>query len=86
MFGFIEKTFIGLLSVCKIRSFGESLVSNSKGSIKCVSFNNHPCQARPSLVNVNSDESLFYPFNISVNKCGGGTCNTIVLEFVSQIK
>ena len=37
--------FIGLLSVCKIvqlyGSFGESLVSNSKGPTKCVFLNNH---------------------------------------------
>ena len=28
--------FIGSLSVCTIESFGESLVSNSKGPIKCL--------------------------------------------------
>ena len=34
--------FIGILSACTIGSFGESLVSNSKWPIKCVSLNNHP--------------------------------------------
>ena len=34
------------------------------------------CQARPTLVNINSDEILFYPFNVSVNKWGR-SCNTI---------
>ena len=37
--------FIRLLSVCRI-SFGESLVSNLKGTIKCV------CQTRPTVVNI----------------------------------
>ena len=67
--------FIGLLSVCTI-SFGESLVSNSKGPISCVSLNNHPRTAGSTLVNINSEETFFYPFTASVNKCGG-SCNTI---------
>ena len=46
MFGFFLKNmFIGLLSVCAIGTFSESLVSNFKGPIKYVSLNNHPCQA-----------------------------------------
>ena len=51
--------FIGLLSICIIGSFGELLGSNSKGPIRCVSLNNHACQARPTFVNINSDETLF---------------------------
>ena len=35
----------------------------------------HPCQARSTLVNVNSDKILFYPFTVTC-KCGG-SCNTI---------
>ena len=68
--------FIGLLSICAIGSFGLSLVSNYKKPIKCVSTKNQPCQARPTLVNINSDETLFYPFTVTVNKCGGSS-NTI---------
>ena len=67
---------IGLLSVCAIGTFSESLVSNFKGPIKCVSLNNHPCQAWPTFVNINSNETLFYPFTVSVNNYGG-SCNTI---------
>ena len=52
---------IALLSVCSIRSFSESLVSNSKGPINSL------------IVNINSDENQF---TVSVNKCGG-CCNTI---------
>ena len=76
MFGLILKMFIGLLSVCTRGSFGESLISNSKGPIKYVSLNNHPCQARSNLVNINSNETLFYPFIVSANKCIR-SCNTI---------
>ena len=74
--GFISKMFIGLLSICAIGSFGSSLASNYRKPIKYVSINNWPCQARPTLVNINSDETLFYQFTVSVNICGG-SCNTI---------
>ena len=67
--------FIGLLSACTIGSFGESLVSNLKRHVKCVSLNNQPCKARPKIVNINSNKTLFYPFTVSVNKCGA-SCNT----------
>ena len=39
-------------------------------------INNHPYKARPTLVDINSYETLFYPFIVSVKKCGG-SCNTI---------
>ena len=58
--------FIELLSICTIVSFSVSLVSNSRGPIKCVSSNIQPCRARPTLVDINSNKTL----NVSVNKCG----------------
>ena len=68
--------FIGLLSVCAVESFGDLLVCNSKEAIKCLTLNNRPCKARSTLVNMNSDETIFYPFTVSINKCGG-SCNTL---------
>ena len=35
---------MGLLNLCTIVSFGESLASNSKGPMKYVSRNSHPCK------------------------------------------
>ena len=43
---------------------------------KCIYLNNRRCQAIPILIDINSNEPLYYPFAIIVNKCGGG-CNTI---------
>ena len=34
------------------------------------------CQARPTLVDINSHKTLFYPFTVIANECGG-SCNTI---------
>ena len=44
--------------------------------MKCVTFNNRPCQAIPTLASMNSDKILFYPFTVSINKCGG-SCKAI---------
>ena len=37
---------------------------------------NKECKVRPEIVNVNSNEPVFYPFNIKTSKCGGN-CNNI---------
>ena len=76
MFGFDKEISIGFLRIHTIGNLSESLLSNSEESIKCVSLNNQPCQARPTLVNVNSNKSLYYPITASVNKYGR-RCNTI---------
>ena len=54
--------FVALLSVCIIEIFGESLASYVKRPTKCVSLNNRPYKARPTIVNINSNQPLFYPF------------------------
>ena len=66
---FIKKLFIGLVSTYTIGCFGEWLAFNSKRPIKCVSLNNQPCKSKPALVNIYSDETLFNPFTVKVNKC-----------------
>ena len=45
-------------------------------SLKCVSLNNQECKVRPEIINNNSNEPLFYPYSINVNKCSG-SCNNI---------
>ena len=70
--------FVGLLSVCTRGIFGESLVSYSEGYMEYASLsNNQSCHARPTLVNINFNETLFYLFAVNVNKYGGN-CDTIV--------
>ena len=41
-----------------------------------VSMNNQECKVRLAIVNVSSDEPVFYPFNIKTSKCSG-SCNNI---------
>ena len=33
-------------------------------------MNNQACKVRPVIVNVNSNEPVFYPFSIKTGKCG----------------
>ena len=36
---------------------------------------NKECKARPEIINVNSDEPLFYHFSIKTSKCSGSCKN-----------
>ena len=69
MFRFIQKVFV----VAKSFFSGITL---SATPLKCVSMNNQECKIRPEIVNVNSDEPVFYPFCIKTSKCSG-SCNNI---------
>ena len=42
--------------------------------LKCVSMNNQECKVRPEIININSNETLFYPHSITISKCRG-SCN-----------
>ena len=39
-------------------------------------MNNQECKVRPQILNVHSDEHVFYPFRINTSKCSG-SCNNI---------
>ena len=68
MFVFIKNVFcIGSL-------FLSSLVSTTP--LNCISIKNEECKVRPEIINVNSNNPIFYPFSIKINKCIGN-CNNI---------
>ena len=68
MFDFVKKYFFTGLSLLSTLT--------SVNSLSCISMNNQKCKARPQIVNVNSDEPVFYPFSIKISKCSG-ICNNI---------
>ena len=37
---------------------------------------NQECKVRPEIVDINSNNPIFYPFSIKINKCSG-SCNNI---------
>ena len=44
--------------------------------LNCISMKNQECKKRPQVVNVNSNNPIFYPFSIKASKCSGN-CNNI---------
>ena len=68
MFKFIKQIFISSLM------FFGSL--SSVNPLECISMKNQECKVRPEIVNVNSNNPIFYPFSIKVNNCNGN-CNNI---------
>ena len=67
MFVFIKKIFLTRLA------FLSSLVSTTP--LSCISMNNQACKVRPEIINVNSNEPVFYPFSIKTSKCSGSCKN-----------
>ena len=69
------KIFVFIKKVFHIKSlFWSSLVSTSP--LSCISTNNQACKVRPEIINVHSNEPVFYPFGIKTSKCTG-SCNNI---------
>ena len=44
--------------------------------LECVSIKSQECKVRPEIVGINSNNHIFYPFSIKINKCSS-TCNNI---------
>ena len=68
VFGFIKKAFF----------IGLTILSNftNVSSLSCISMNNETCNARPQIVNVNSNNPILYSFSIKTSKCIGN-CNNV---------
>ena len=48
----------------------------SINSLSCISMNNQVCKVRPEIINVKSNDPVFYPFSIKTRKCSC-SCNNI---------
>ena len=49
---------------------------SSVNPLEFVSMNNQKCEVKPKIININSNELLFYPFSIQTSKCSD-SCNNI---------
>ena len=45
--------------------------------LECISMSNQECKTRAKIIDVNSNDSVFYPYSIKINKCRGN-CNNII--------
>ena len=68
IFRFVKKVFF----------IGLTILSDftNANSLSCISMNNQECKTRPQVVNVNSNNPIFYPFSIKTSKCSGNCNNT----------
>ena len=64
MFGFVTKVFVVAMSFF------------SFNALKRVSMNNQESKIRPEIITVNSEEPLFFPDSVKIDKCSG-SCNNI---------
>ena len=67
IFSFVKKVFVLGLTV---------LSSSITGALNCVSINNQECKVRPEIVEVSSNNPIFYSFSVKINRCSG-SCNSI---------
>ena len=67
IFSFVKKVLVLGLTV---------LSSSITGALNCVSMNNQECKVRPEIVDVSSNNPIFYPFSVKINRCSGN-CNNI---------
>ena len=68
IFGFIKKCFFTAMT------FFNFSMSNVN-SLECVLMNTQEFKIRPEIININTNEPVFYPYSIKTNKCKG-SCNT----------
>ena len=60
----------------KVFSLGLTILSNFTKTLDCISMKNSECKLRPKLISINSNNPVFYPFSIKMNKFNGN-CNNI---------
>ena len=66
IFRFVKKVFF----------LGLAILSNFTNALDCISMKNQECKTRLQVINVNSNNPIFYPFSIKTSKCSGN-CNNI---------
>ena len=67
IFSFVKKVFV----------LGSTILSSSiTGTLNCISINNQECKVRPEIVDASSNNPIFYPFSVKINRCIGN-CNSI---------
>ena len=69
MFGFIKKCLFTALTFFSYNTLNVNY-------LECVSMNNQECKITSEITNVKTNEPMFYPYSLKINKCKG-SCNTI---------
>ena len=57
--------------VKKYYALGLTVLSSFINALECVSMNNKAWKVRPKIVDINSNNPIFYPFSVKINRCRG---------------
>ena len=60
----------------KVFFLGLTIISNFTNALDCISMKNRECKVRSEIININSNNPMFYPFSVKINKCSDN-CNNI---------
>ena len=61
----------------KVFVLGLTVLSSSiTGALNCFLMNNQECEVRPKIFYINSNNPMFYPFNVKIIRCSDN-CNNI---------
>ena len=66
IFSFVKNVFVLRLTV----------LSNITNALDCILMKNQECKIRPEIININSNNPIFYPFSLTINRYNGN-CNNI---------
>ena len=69
MFRYIKKVFFTTITFFSYKVLNVN-------SLECVSMINEECKIRTEIINLNTNETMCYPYSIHINKCKG-SCNII---------
>ena len=69
----------------KIFYIGSLCLSSLVGTtpLTCISLKYQECKVRPKIIDINSNNPIFYPFSIKINKCSC-SCNNINNPYVKS--
>ena len=71
IFRFVKKViFLGLTFLSNFTNALNAI------SLDCISMKNQECKTSPKVINIYSNNPVFYPFRIKITKCSGN-CNNI---------
>ena len=68
MFRFIKQIIVSALMFLDCLS--------NVNSLEYISMKNKECKVRPEIININSNNPMFYPFSVKINRCSSN-CNNI---------
>ena len=60
----------------KVFFLGLTILSNFTNALNCISMKNQECKVRPEIISISSNNPMFYPFSVKINRCNGN-CNNI---------